>query len=110
MTYKYVQAVPLAAIGAGSVTLYTVPTSASIVQVRSAKVHNPTAGVIVFELHIVVPAGLSATTNQVIKRSIAVNETYMCPELLNTSLIPGNILIGSGENLNFEMSVAEVVQ
>ena len=110
MTYKYVQAVPTAAIGAGSVTIYTVPTTASIVQVRSAKVHNPTAAVITFELHIVAPAGSSASTNQMIKKTIAVNETYMCPELLNTTLITGNMLIVSGQNLNFEMSVAEVVQ
>lgn len=110
MTYKYVQAVPTAAIGAGSVTIYTAPTSASVVQIRSAKVHNPTAAPIVFELHIVVPAGSSASTNQMIKRTIAANETYMCPELLNTTLIVGNLIIVSGQNLNFEMSVAEVVQ
>jgi hypothetical protein len=34
----------------------------------------------------------------------------MCPELLNTALIPANTVIAVGQNLNFEMSVAEVVQ
>lgn len=110
MTYKYVQAFPTGALGAGNVTVYTVPTSASVSQIRSAKVHNPTAGVIVFELHIVAPAGLSASTNQIIKKSIAVNETYMCPELLNMTLIPGNFVVAIGQNLNVELSVAEVVQ
>lgn len=110
MTYKYAQAFPTAALGAGNVTVYTAPASVSVSLIRSAKVHNPTAGVISFEIHIVAPAGSSASTNQVIKRNIGVNETYMCPELLNTALIPANTVIAVGQNLNFEMSVAEVVQ
>lgn len=110
MTYKYVQAFPTAALGAGNNTVYTVPTSAGVAQIRSAKVHNPTAAIIVFELHVVAPAGSSASTNQIIKRSIAVNETYMCPELLNMTLITGNFLVAVGQTLNFELSVAEVVQ
>lgn len=110
MTYKYVNPFTVAALAAGNNTIYTVPTSASVAQVRSAKVHNPTAAVITFELHIVAPAGSVASTNQIIKRSIAVNETYMCPELLNMTLIPATTVIAIGQNLNCELSVAEVVQ
>lgn len=110
MTYKYAQPYPTGALGAGNVTIYTVPTSASVALIRSAKVHNPTAAVITFELHVVAPAGSVASTNQIIKRTIAVNETYMCPELLNMTLIPANFVVAIGQNLNVELSVAEVVQ
>lgn len=110
MTYKYVNAFPVAALGASNNTLYTVPTAASVSLIRSAKVHNPTTGVIQFQVNIVAPAGSVASTNQIIERNIAVNETYMCPELLNMSLVAGTVVSATGQNLNVELSVAEVVQ
>ncbi len=109
MTYVYKQAYAAQALGAGNVVVDTVPTG-TFHQIRSVTIHNPTAGVIVFEAHIVAPAGSSASTNQMIKRSIGINESYMCPELLNKTLIDGNTLVFVGQNLNAEVSVAEVVQ
>ena len=109
MTYTYKQAFPTGALGAGNVTIDTVPAGV-VHQIRSVTVHNPTAAVIVFTANIVAPAGSSASTNQLIKRSIGVNESYMCPELLNKTLIAGNTVVFNGQNLNAEMSVAEVVQ
>ena len=109
MTYKYVNPFAVAALAAGNNTLATVPTG-TVYQIRSAKIHNPSAGVITIEIHIVAPAGSVASTNQIIKRPIAVNETYMCPELLNMTLVAGTTVVAIGQTLNAELSVAEVVQ
>ena len=75
--------------------------------VKSASVTNTTAGVVALTVYRVPSGGSPASTNTVISaRSIAVGETYNCPELVNKVLAPGDTIQAKGLNLSFDVSGA----
>ena len=94
---------------AAAVVYYTAPTSTKAV-IKSASIVNTTAGAVAATVYIVPAAGSPAAANTLISaRSIAVNETYTCPELVNHVLGPGETLQALGLNLTFAVSGAEIV-
>ena len=84
----------------GSVaTIYTVPALFNT-QLAAVTVSNPTAGAVALTLHIVPDGGTADATNKVIPaKTLAANETYICPELTAQTLPAGTTIQASGLGL-----------
>lgn len=94
------------AITGSAATYYTAPTG-NRVTIKSASVTNTTAGVVALTLYRVPSGGAAGATNTVVSaRSIAVNETYNCPELVNKVLHAGDTIQALGLNLSLDVSGA----
>lgn len=75
--------------------------------IKSASVTNTTAGVVALTVYRVPSGGTAGASNTVISaRSIAVGETYNCPELVNKVLHAGDTIQALGLNLSFDVSGA----
>jgi len=94
---------------AAAVAYYTAPANTKAT-IKSAALVNTTAGAVVCTVHLVPFGGSASATNTFISaRSIAVNETYTCPELINQVLEAGGMIQALGLNVTLAISGAEVV-
>lgn len=70
-------------------------------RILNATVSNDTGAPVSFVCNIVRGA---ATAKKIPARNIADKESYLCPELVNCLLEPGDILQASGLALNFDVN------
>lgn len=64
--------------------------------------YNSTAAPVVCEIYIVPSGGSASATNRKIKRTIAVDETYSCPELVNKPMNAGGAVYALGNGVSFD--------
>lgn len=92
-------------------TQYTAGTSVTAI-VDKFTVTNTTAGAVTFSANVVTAAGAAGAANLVLDaRSIAVNETYTCPELVGQVLEAGDFistLAGAATSLTIRASGREI--
>lgn len=86
-------------------TTYTTP-ALTRTRITSATVFNATAGAVSLVVRVLPIA--AGTLRTVITRSIAVNETYLCPELINLMLNVGGQVQASGLDMIFTLSGLEI--
>ena len=86
-------------------TQYTAPTLTRSFM-RQCSVMNSTSGVV----SVVVKAKINSggTFRTILTRNLAVNETYLCPEVLNLGLEAGGVIEFSGLNLELYLTGLEV--
>lgn len=71
--------------------------------IRAATVTNSTAAPLGFSAYLVPQGGVPDETNIVIaNRTIAVGESYSCPEMVNQGLNPGGSVQALGNGLTFK--------
>lgn len=74
-------------------------------------VFNGTAGAVTFKCNLVPSGGAAGATNLKLSRSIAVDETYTCPELVGQILNAGDFvstLAGAAASLVIRISGREI--
>lgn len=80
-------------IPASNSTLYTSPANTKSI-IDKLTVSNPTAGALTFSLFLVPAAGAAGAGNQIIStKSIAANDSYLCPEAVGHTLEPGDTIV-----------------
>ena len=90
-------------------TYYTAPTLTKAV-IKSAQLTNTTAGAVACTVYLIPSGGTAGATNTFISaRSIAVGETYNCPELVNAVLEAGGFIQSLGLNVTLTVSGIEIV-
>ncbi len=77
---------------------------------RSMKLYNGTAAPVQVEVHLIASGGSASDTNRVILRTLAVEETYMCPEIVNEGLNAGGFVQALGLNCSIRYTAVDVVQ
>jgi len=91
----------------GAAVPYATGSAGNRTTIKSASVTNTTAGVVALTVYRVPSGGTAGASNTVISaRSIAVGETYNCPELVNKVLHAGDTIQAMGLNLSFDVSGA----
>ena len=91
----------------GAALPYATGSAGNRTTIKSASVTNTTAGVVALTVYRVPSGGTAGASNTVISaRSIAVGETYNCPELVNKVLHAGDTIQAMGLNLSFDVSGA----
>lgn len=91
----------------GAAVPYATGSTGNRTTIKSASVTNTTAGVVALTVYRVPSGGTAGASNTVISaRSIAVGETYNCPELVNKVLHAGDTIQAMGLNLSFDVSGA----
>lgn len=92
----------------GSAATYgtAVPTATKRV-IKAAKLYNGTAAPVVCEVHMIASGGTASDTNRVINRTIGVEETYLCPEMINEGLNAGGFIQALGLNVSFRYTATE---
>lgn len=65
---------------------------------RSMSIYNGTVAPLQFEVHLIASGGTASDTNRVILRTLAVEETYACPEVVNQGLNSGGFVQAIGLN------------
>lgn len=96
----YKNAFPAQALSGGDNVAYVVPDGV-VSSVRALTVHNPSANMVTVEVFI--------NDVQMIKKTLAENQSYLCPELANHVLHGGTKISIWGQGVNAMLSVAEQV-
>jgi hypothetical protein len=90
-------------------TYYTVPANTRAV-LKAASLTNTTAGAVACTVYLVPSGGSAGASNAIISaKSVAANETYSCPELVNQVLESGYTVQAFGLNVTFMASGIEIV-
>jgi len=78
--------------------------------IRQMVVSNPTGAVCALTVGVFTKTGATGTRTIINARNVAVNETYLCPEILNAVIdVGGHIELGSNPaNLQFVISGVEM--
>lgn len=76
---------------------------------RSMSLYNGTAAPVQVEVHLIAAGGSASDTNRVILRTLSVEETYMCPEIVNEGLNAGGFVQALGLNCSIRFTTVEIV-
>jgi hypothetical protein len=76
---------------------------------RSMSLYNGTAAPVQVEVHLIASGGSASDTNRVILRTLAVEETYMCPEVVNEGLNAGGFVQALGLNCSIRYTAVDIV-
>lgn len=92
---------------AGDVLAYEAPLNA-ISQVRACTFHNKSETNVAIEVYVV-PQNVSIVdlAQRLIRKTLAQNESYLCPEIVNHALEAGHKIYFKGEGVNAMLSVME---
>ena len=85
---------------------YVVP-GLSVAQIRALTFHNATANPVSVEVYLVPASGSVQASNRLVKKTIATNESYLCPEVVNHVLTEGMQVVLVGQGANATLSVME---
>ena len=78
--------------------------------IKSASLTNTTAGAVACSVYLVPSGGTAGASNTLISaRSIAVGETYNCPELIGKGLDAAGFVQALGLNVTFAYTATEIV-
>ena len=104
---KYLAPFKAQALVAGDNLAYLVPLNV-VSQIRALTFHNTTAGNVSIEVYLI-PSNVSTTdaAQRLVKKTLAQNESYLCPEVINQVLTEGMKVMIKGEAVNAMLSVAE---
>lgn len=108
MTIIYKQAFAPQTLTAGDVLAYTVP-SGTTAHIRAATVHNQSVTVVVAKVYVVPSASSVGDAYKLVSKSLATDQSYLCPEIINHVLKAGDKVYISAENANAMLSVMEQV-
>jgi hypothetical protein len=76
--------------------------------IRSAVLYNGTVAPVVCEIHCIPSGGTASDTNRVIHRTLAVEETYTCPELVNKGMNAAGFVQGLGLDVSFSYTATDI--
>lgn len=104
---KYISPFQAQSLVAGDNQAYIVPLNNSA-HIRALTFHNTTAGSVSIEVYLI-PSNISTTADaqRLVKKTLAQNESYLCPEVINHSLATGDKIVLKGTGVNARLSVAE---
>lgn len=104
---KYLSPFKAQALAAGDNQAYIAPAS-TVSQIRALTFHNTTASNVSVEVYLI-PSNIATTESaqRLVKKTLAQNESYLCPEVINHILTEGMKVILKGEGVNAMLSVAE---
>ena len=74
---------------------------------RSMKIYNGTSAPVQCEVHLIASGGTASDTNRVILRTIGVEETYNCPEVVNEGLNAGGFVQALGLNCSIRYTATD---
>lgn len=92
---------------AGDVLAYEVPQN-TVSQVRACTFHNKSANNVSIEVYIT-PSNVDVVDlpQRLIRKTLAQDESYLCPEIVNHALESGHKIYFKGEGVNAMLSVME---
>jgi len=104
---KYISPFKAQALVADNNQAYIVPNN-TVSQIRALTFHNTTANSVSIEVYLI-PANVSTTdvAQRLVKKTLAQNESYLCPEVINHILTDGMKVTLTGQGVNAMLSVAE---
>lgn len=104
---KYKNPLKAQTLLAGDVIAYEAPIN-TVSQVRACTFHNTSENNISIEV-FVVPANVELVdvAQRLIRKTLAQNESYLCPEIINHVLESGTKVYFRGEGVNAMLSVME---
>lgn len=76
--------------------------------IRAASLYNGTAAPVVCQVHLIASGGTASDTNRVINRTIDVEETYNCPEMINQGLNSGGFVQALGLDCSFRYTATDI--
>lgn len=90
-------------------TYYTAP-SLTRARIQSASLVNTTGGAVACTVHLVPSGGTADATNTIISaRTVADDETYPCPDLINHVIEAGGTIQALGLNVTLVVSGVEII-
>ena len=104
---KYLSPFKSQALVSGDNQAYVVPVS-TVSQIRALTFHNTTAGNVSIDVYLI-PSTVATTQDaqRLVKKTLAQNESYLCPEVINHVLTGGMKVVLKGTGVNAMLSVAE---
>lgn len=104
---KYLSPFKAQTLAAGDNQAYVVPAN-NTAQIRALTFHNTTVNNISVEVYLI-PSGVGSTlpAQRLVKKTLAENESYLCPEVVNQILTTGMKVVLKGEDVNAMLSVVE---
>ena len=94
----------------GSAATYGVPVPVNTKRIfRAMSIYNGTAAPVQVEVHLIASGGTASDTNRVILKTLAVEETYLCPEVVNEGLNAGGFVQALGPNCSIRYTAVEIV-
>lgn len=97
---QYKNVFPAQTLDDGENVVYIVPDGV-VSSVRALTLHNPTSNIVTVELLV--------NEAVLMKKALAENQSYLCPELSNHVLHTGVKVVLKGHGVNAMLSVAEQV-
>lgn len=95
--------------GAAATYGVVVPTATKRI-IKSASLTNTTAAPVVCSVYLVPSGGTAGTANiKISARTIAVGETYNCPELIGKGLNAAGFVQALGTGVTFDYTATEIV-
>ena len=76
--------------------------------IRSMKLYNGTAAPVQCDVHLIASGGTAGTSNRVIRRTLAAEETYTCPEVVNEALNAGGFVQALGLNCSIRFTATDI--
>lgn len=76
--------------------------------IRSMSLYNGTAAPVQVEVHLIAASGTASDTNRVILRTLGVEETYLCPEVINEGLNAGGFVQALGLNCSIRFTATDI--
>lgn len=76
--------------------------------IKSMRLYNGTAAPVQCEVHLIASGGTASDTNRVILRTLAAEETYLCPEVVNEGLNAGGFVQALGLNCSIRFTATEI--
>jgi hypothetical protein len=76
--------------------------------VKAAKLYNGTAAPVLCQVHMIASGGTASDTNRVVSRTIGIEETYLCPELVNEGLNAGGFIQALGLDCSFRYTATDI--
>lgn len=102
--------IPAKKAEAAQTTQYTAVNCTTIID-KFTVTNISTSGAVQFSINLVTSGGAAADSNRVLRKSIAIGETYLCPEAVGHILAAGDFLStlsGSANDLVIRASGREV--
>lgn len=93
------------ALKEGNNIAYTVP-SLTVSQVRALTFHNTTGNAVSIEVYVSANLDI-ALSQRLVKKTLAQNASYLCPEVINHVLTEGMAITLVGLGVNAMLSVME---
>lgn len=104
---KYISPFKAQTLIAGNNTAYIVP-KLTVAQIRALTLHNASANSVTVSAYLL-PSNVTTPTDaqRLLQKTLAVGDSYLCPEVVNHVLTEGMQVILVGEGVNAMLSVME---